>query len=138
MTQANEQDPAAILLVHGSRPGPIQVEIVRVTRKQAQLLRPFLRFLETLPKPPGQERIMIIIGFPDLLDLILRGSIRLGTLEVVERAAGLHIILPDDRWGASGAVAEWIAVFRDRLRERLMIRAWGQQQGILALTALGA
>lgn len=111
-------DPA-VLLVHSAQRGRIVVELVHASPAQRRALEPFVRFLRTLPKPPPPERISLTLADPTLLGLLLTGRLFVGGLDVVERLVGLQVLLPDDRWGASGLVAEWIARFRDRLRERL-------------------
>lgn len=111
-------DPA-VLIVHGSQAGRIRIEIARVTRDQRRDLEPFLRFLRTLPKPPNPESITITLADPALMGLILTGRLHIGSLDLVQHVVGLHVLLPDDRWGQSGPVAAWVATFRDRLRGRL-------------------
>jgi len=113
-------DPA-VIMVHGSQPWRIGVEIVRASPEQRADLAPFIRFLRTLRRPPDSERISITLADPTIMGLLLQGRLRLGGLDIVEPMVGLHTILPDDRWGASGPVAAWIAHFRDRLRARLRI-----------------
>ncbi len=56
---------------------------------------------------------------PKLLRLILEGKLSIGGLEMVERVTGLTILPPDDRWGASARVLDWIAQVRTRLWERI-------------------
>lgn len=112
----------AVILVHGSRPGRIHIEIVHASPEQRRALGPFLAFLRTVRRPPDPERISITLADPALLGLLLTRRLSLGSLDMVERVVGLHVILPDDRWGQSGAPAAWVATFRDRLRARLRTR----------------
>ena len=109
-----------ILVVHGAHEGRIKVEVVHASPEHRRHLEPCLRFLWTLPKPPAPERISITVADPALLGLILTGRLSVGSLDMVERVVGLHILLPDDRWGQSGPVAAWVATLRDRLRARLI------------------
>jgi len=113
-------DPV-VIIVDGSRPGRIQPEVIRTTPEQRPALGPFVAFLRTLPKPPAPERISITLADPTLMGLLLIGRLSLGSLDMVERVVGLHTILPDDRWGQSGAAGAWLAHFHDRLRVRLRI-----------------
>jgi len=110
-----------VIIVDGSRPRRIQPEVIRATPEQQRALGPFLAFLRTLRKPPDPERISITLADPTLMGLLLTRRLSLGSLDMVERVVGLHTLLPDDRWGQSGAAAAWVAHFRHRLRVRLRI-----------------
>ena len=111
---------STVLVVHSAQAGRIKVEVVHASPEHRRHLEPCLRFLRTLPKPPAPERISITLAGPNLLGLLLEGRLWVGSVEMVERVVGLHVILPDDRWGQSGPVAAWVATFRDRLRARLI------------------
>jgi len=113
-------DPV-LIVVHGSIPGRIRIETAHASPEQRRALGPCLAFLRRLRKPPGPERISITLADPTLMGLLLTGRLSLGSLDMVERVVGLHTILPDDRWGQSGAAAAWLAHFHDRLRVRLRI-----------------
>jgi len=52
-------DPA-VIMVHGSQPWRIGVEIVRASPEQRADPPPFIRFLRTLRRPPDSERISIL------------------------------------------------------------------------------
>lgn len=119
--EPEELFPPVVLVIHGSSPGRIHVEIVRASAEQRRHLGRCLRFLHTLPKPPASERISLVIADPALLSLFLERRLSCGSLDLVERMVGLHVLLPDDRWGQSSPVAAWVAHFRDRLRVRLRV-----------------
>lgn len=111
-------DPT-VLVAHGSQPGPIHIEIAHASPEHRRHLGPFIRFLRLLPKPPVPERISIAVAEPQLLSLLLEGRLSIGSLETVKQVVGLHVCPPDDRWGASAPVLNWIAMFWERLRARL-------------------
>ncbi len=116
--QERPGDPVT-LLMGGSRPGRIHVELVEASPLQRARLTPVLRFLHRLPKPPAPEVVTLAIGTPEFLARAVEGKLRGLSLEIMDRLAGLQILLPYDRRQAQGSLVEWVALLRDRLRERL-------------------